>query len=417
MTRHCHAHGMLLFLSAFLAVSDGFAAEVRESAAASVARGEAELALRQRKDVLREVETRARQLGVSVPASELTDILGRRAHLEIRLDRCRLGGSGDCRALETALAGVEASFLEKTGLSTREFRNGQREAPVRWKGMEAGIATPRGGAPGLPGIFSSSVVQTCSCAFTVYSSNRWMNRYWGLECNNHASHGFCSNNLDSAHSAGSGAMTGDIDLYFGGNHANRDCPDDHYTCFRGPSTDHSGAWGNTCSCDTWHSQYTNPAVSWYGGDLTDALEVSQLSTSWMAINGSCEGATVSVKEFIKENDPWCCDDPMGDLWITLPIHNGAGSSSGATSAQNCNGGSQSGVYPNCGTFGATIRVAYSCQTYEYTTDPNTCQGVCGSGPVEGTCSCAAGCYSQGTCCPDYQEVCCDPYPQWNGCLS
>ena len=243
-----------------------------------------------------------------------------------------------------------------------------------------------------------------------------MNRWWGLECNKHASHGVCSNNVDSAHSAGIGAMTGDIDLYFGGNHANRDCPDDHYTCFRGPSTDHYGEWGNTCSCDTWHSQYSNPYTSWYGGDLTDSLEVPQLYTNYLAVAGTCSGASVTVSEYIKENDPFCCDDPMGTLWISLPLQDGAGTVSGPASAQNCNGGSQSGVYPYCGTFGATIRVAYNCTTYvPPPPDPNTCRDHCFNTPAEATCSCQLGCSYTGDCCPDYRELCCDPYPQWNGC--
>ncbi len=124
-----------------------------------------------------------------------------------------------------------------------------------------------------------------------------------------------------------------------------------------------GAWGNTCSCDTWHSQYYDPASSWYGGALTDSQLVSQLSTGWMTVGGACNEVYVAVKEFIKENDPWCCDDPMGDLWAYLPLADGYGTASAPASAQNCNGGSQSGVYPYCGSFGATIQVAYNCATY------------------------------------------------------
>lgn len=78
-----------------------------------------------------------------------------------------------------------------------------------------------------------------------------MTGHWGLECNNHGSHGVCSNNVDSLHSAGIGAMTGKIDLFYGGGSAKRDCPDDHNTCFRGPA---DGEWGNVCNCDSWHSQ-------------------------------------------------------------------------------------------------------------------------------------------------------------------
>ena len=32
---------------------------------------------------------------------------------------------------------------------------------------------------------------SCTCALSVYSGYRWMNRYWALECNGHASHGVC----------------------------------------------------------------------------------------------------------------------------------------------------------------------------------------------------------------------------------
>lgn len=330
--------------------------EAREALAASIPRREIELALRDRKEVLAEVKTRIQELGLSASADELTDLLGQRAQLEIALDKCRLG-RGDCHAEEGEMAAVEASFHKNAGLSTREFRNGRRDTPER--------DARRAGAAGR--ITAQAAGDSCTCAFTVYSLDRWMSPYWALECNEHSSHGVCSNDVDWAHSAGTGAMTGDVDLYFGGHHANRDCPDDHYTCFRGPGTgtssDDRGAWGNACSCDTWHSQFYNPTSSWYGGHLTDSLQVGQLSTGWMTVGGACNEVSVSVKQFIKENDPWCCDDTMGDLWVTLPLADGYGTTSGAASAQNCNGGSQSGVYPYCASFGATIKVAYNCSTY------------------------------------------------------
>lgn len=371
--------------------------EARAALAASIPRREFELALRDRKEVLAEVRKRIEELGLTASAGELTDLLGKRAQLEIALDKCRLA-QGDCHAEEAEMAGVEASFRKKAGLSTGEFRSGRRDTP-ELDARKAAAADRR--------ITAQAYGDTCTCAFSVYSRDRWMNPYWALECNNHASHGVCSNNVDSAHSAGTGAMTGDVDLYFGGNHANRDCPDDHYTCFRGPGTgsssDDQGAWGNACSCDTWHSQYYNPYSSWYGGALTDSLQVHQLSTNWMTVGGACNEVTVSVKEYIKENDPWCCDDTMGDLWVTLPLANGYGTTSGAASAQNCNGGSQSGVYPNCASFGATILVAYNCSTYTpppppicdpdgnmeqscmyqgwpYQWDPNTCSCRCMGSP-------------------------------------
>ena len=331
--------------------------QARKALAESIPRREMELALRERKDVLTEVKQRMQELGVNASADELTDLLGRRAYLQIELDKCQLGSikDGDCRAMKAEMAAVEASFREKTGLSTREFRGGRRDTTER----DAARAT----RAGMQSVTQASAGDSCTCALSVYSGYRWMNRWWALECNNHASHGVCSNNVDSAHSAGTGAMTGDINLYFGSYHQYRECPDDGTTCFHGPSTAHSGQWGNVCSCDTWHSQYYNPTGDWYGGDLSDSLWVHQVSTPYFTVAGSCDGAYVTVSEYIKENDPWCCDDPMGTLWVSVPVSNGSGNSPGQASVQNCNGGSQSGVYPNCGTFGATIWVAYICSTY------------------------------------------------------
>ncbi|MFL6193024.1 MAG: hypothetical protein ACJ75H_02540 [Thermoanaerobaculia bacterium] len=355
--RACRTAAVLLGL--FLTASYGYGEKPRDreapaELASTISRRELELALRDRKEVLVEVKKRIQELGLKASAEELTDLLGRRAHLEVAIDKCRLG-RGDCFAEEAEMAGLEASFQEKAGLSTREFRSGRRDDLAR----DAEIVRRAGGRS------ATKAIETCTCTFTVYSLNRFMNRYWGLECNNHASHGVCSNNVDSTfHTPGTGAMTGDIYLYFGNNSAqHRECPDDQRTCFKGPSTDHLGAWGNACNCDTVHSQFYNPFIEWYGGDLTDSPAVDQMSTTWLSAYGSCDGNTVSVKEFIKENDPWCCDDPMGDLWATLPLTNGSGTVTRTASAQNCNGGSQSGVYPYCGTFGADIRLAYICSTY------------------------------------------------------
>jgi hypothetical protein len=363
MTQRLQVYRTLLFvLAAFLMASSGFAQEPRSgqaaekmsakeraAVAASIPRREAELAKRQREDVLVEVEKRAQEMDVRASVKELTDLLGQRAHLQISLDKCRVGegDAGTCGAVEKKLARVEARFQKEAGLSAREFQSGRRGTPA---------------PPDKSGPQSLSKSQTCTCALSVYSDDRWMNRYWGLECNNHASHGVCSNNVDSAHTAGTGGMTGDIDLYFGSYHQYRECPDDQTTCFHGPETDHPGEWGNACNCDTWHSQYYNPQGTFYGGDLSDSLWVHQVSTPYFTVAGSCDGAYVNVSEYIKENDPWCCDDPMGTLWASVPVTNGSGNSSYQASAENCNGGSQSGAYPNCGTFGATIWVAYICQT-------------------------------------------------------
>ncbi len=356
---------VLLLWTALLVPSSGFGQEPRSgqaaermstkeraALAAAIPRREAELAERQREDVLAEVEVRAQEMDVRASAGELTDLLLQRAHLEIGLDKCRLadGGAASCRAEEKKLARVEKLFREAAGLSAREFQGGRRDTPVP--------ADKRGG-PQFP-----SKAQTCTCTLSVYSHNRWMNRWWGLEVGGHASHGVCSNDVDwsQPHTPGSGAMTGDINIYFGSYHQYKKCEDDHVTCFHGPSTEHLGEWGNVFSCDTWHSQYSNPQGSFYGGDLTDSLWVHQVSTPYFTVAGSCDGATVNVSEYIKEHDPWCCDDPMGTLWASVQVSNGSGNSSAQASAQNCNGGSQSGVYPYCGTFGATIWVAYICQT-------------------------------------------------------
>lgn len=373
MAQRLKACRSVLLLGVFLTTFSGYGDEPRSSQvtaeatpearavlAASILRREAELAKRQRQDVLVEVAKRARELSVSASIAELTDLLGERAYLEIGLDKCQLGDGGarNCRAQEAALAQVEASFREKAGVSTREFRGGQRDLP----GGGAQEAEAHATAAGFQDLFGAKSGETCTCALSVYSGYRWMNGSWGLECNNHASHGVCSNDVDSAHTAGTGGMTGDINLYFGSYHQYRECPDDQTTCFHGPETVHPGEWGNACNCDTWHSQYYNPQGTWYGGDLSDSAWVHQVSTPYFTVAGSCDGAYVTVSEYIKENDPWCCDDPMGTLWISVPVANGSGNSPGEASVQNCNGGSQSGVYPNCGTFGATIWVAYICQT-------------------------------------------------------
>ncbi|HXU29575.1 MAG TPA: hypothetical protein VN851_03270 [Thermoanaerobaculia bacterium] len=375
--------------------SYGFAADPRAPTVGPplmtpIDRREADLAQRRREDVVPEVSKRIAEMGIAASAGELTDLLGRWERQTLALDKCRIGGSekaADCRTLAAELAWIDAAFRDRSGLSVREFQSGRKATP----GRDAARAARIGGRN-----LTANSGQSCTCAFTVYSADRWMNRYWALECNNHGSHGFCSNNVDSAHSAGIGAMTGDIDLYFGGNHVHRSCPDDHATCFRGPS---NGEWGNVCNCDTWHSQTYNPYTSWYGGDLTDASQVTQATAGWWTVPGPCSANYLVVKEYVQENDPWCCDDPMGDLWASLPLADGYGFTSAPASTQNCNGGSQSGVYPNCGTFGATIQAAYNCTTTgspPTPCDPNQEQACWESG---GTWN-SNGCYCMTPCLPD-----------------
>ncbi len=370
------------------------AGQVREPTRVAIDRREVELGQRRRADVVPEVAKRRAEMGIAAPAEELTDLLGNWAHLNLALDKCRLDGPGkgaECSPLAADLARVEAAFRDRAGLSVREFQSGRRATP----GRDAARAAQSGTRT-----LTANYGQTCTCAFTVYSADRWMNRYWGLECNNHGGHGVCSTNVDSAHTAGIGAMTGDINLYFGANHARRSCPDDHRTCFRGPSGD--GEWGNVCNCDTWHSQSYNPYAAWFAGDLSDPTQVNQMSSGWWTVPGPCNANALVVKEFVKENDPWCCDDPMGDLWATLPLADGYGFVSTPTSTQNCNGGSQSGVYPYCGTFGATIQAAYSCQTYGTPPgpcDPNAEQACYDSGGRwdSSSCSCTIPCPPERGC--------------------
>lgn len=212
----------------------------------------------------------------------------------------------------------------------------------------------------------------CICDVYVYSKSRWMNRYWGLECNNHGGHGVCSTNVDSAHGSGCGAMTGTIALISGtppyvDDSGSLGCPDDHYTCFRGPSAcDSGGSWGNVCNCDTLHSQNYNTTGEWYFGDLNDPTEVLQAFGDDFFSYGQCgSGSVIQVQEAIQEHDPVCCDDPMGTLVATTPTANGDTTVEIAASTRNCNGGSQSGVSPNCGTFGATIKIRKICGTYYF----------------------------------------------------
>jgi hypothetical protein len=433
MKRKTEAVWIVLMLGFSLISTYGFAAEprsgrieaeltpqTREALAADIQRRERELELRAREDVLNEVKKRIGEMGLKASAAELTDLLVDRAYLKLALDKCRLEAAArtsGCRTQEADLARVEARFRKAAGLSSSEFRSGRRETP-------APAATS-----GLPTMSKS---QACACSFTVFSSNRFMSGFWALECNGHGGHGVCSNDVDTAHSPGTGAMTGKIDVVFAGTTKSRDCPDDQTTCFHGPSTDHPGAWGNVCNCDTVHSQTSNPNLEWYGGNLTDAPEITQFTTDPFSTSGSCAGKLVSVNESIKENDPVCCDDPMGTIQATMQVTEGSGSSSVQASTRNCNGGSQSGVSPNCGDFGATLRVAWSCRTSVHGCVSPGFSGSCPAGTYYTGCnSCCStedrdACYAQGWMwnyesgdCRDPSGVCfdqqypCNGFDYWN----
>lgn len=374
----------------------------------------AELGMEMRAEVEAQVRAQAAMMKVEVPVAELTDLLFAKAFLELDRDRCgfRLLEAEVCRRVGRDLAAVEADFLRLAALSADEFKSGRRGLGGTSSPVVGGRRPTRAGgrppAKGLsfPGGSDRSDPEYCECSVSVASRDRWINRYWGLECNGHASHGVCSGNVDSWHSSGAGAMTGTIYAFFGGDIRARSCPDDHRTCFKGPmaSKPGGGEWGNVCNCDTTHSQFSNPFGSWYGGDLSDAELVFQASFPGMIVDGPCGSSSMAVQEFVKENDPVCCDDPMGTLSANVWIADGTNVTEIPTSAQNCNGGSQSGVPPFCGTFGATIRVQTTCQTRADDSFAS-CSGRCGEMLPDATCHCDFGCQQAGDCCFDYCDAC------------
>lgn len=207
---------------------------------------------------------------------------------------------------------------------------------------------------------------TCTCDIDLSSTSRWMNPWWALECDEHCGHGYVSSDCDTAHGQGCGAMTGNIKLRYssGSTFRERGCSDDHWTCFRGPSAcDDGGAWGNVCSADIWHCLAGGYGDgSWECNGLTDNTSVYQLGADGVTFAGACGTNWFNVLEFIQEEDPWCCDDAMGHLNVSTWTAEGWSIVYLYPGAQNCNGGSQSGVYPHCGTFGATLAVITNCFT-------------------------------------------------------
>lgn len=360
-------------------------------------RREKELRARPREAVEREVRQRAQELGVTGSVEVLTDLLLRKALLELDVERCSLNlSSGSCAGLRQELESTEAEFERRSGWRAADFKRGSRSAPVRTRAK----------------LFEADSMRTdpsnCLCTVSVASLDRWMNRYWGLECACHTGHGVCSNNLDwcGIHSSGQGAMTGEIRAYFGGDIRGIDCPDDHRTCFKGnlPSKPGGGEWSNVCNCDTSHSQFNDPNSSFYGGDVTQSELVGQVTFWDMVGDGTCDFRGVQVEEYIEEHDPWCCDDPMGTLVATAWVQEGTTTTDVPVSAENCNGGSQSGQWPYCGTFGATIRITTSCTT-RADDSFGSCSGHCGELLEDATCNCDFGCQSYGDCCFDYCNQC------------
>jgi hypothetical protein len=217
------------------------------------------------------------------------------------------------------------------------------------------------------GLAGTAGADTCTCDIFVYSEYRWMDPWWGLECNNHCGHGYVGSSCDSLHGTGCGAMTGFVRIRHsnGATLTNFDCPDNHFTCFRGPSAcDDGGSWGNTCSADIQHC-----TAGGQGGDgtfdcnaLSDSFSTFQSYALDATFAGACGTNWFNVLEFINENDPTCCDDPMGHINVSTWTAEGSTSTYLAGGDQNCNGGSQGGVYPHCGSFGATLRVDSNCFT-------------------------------------------------------
>lgn len=184
-----------------------------------------------------------------------------------------------------------------------------------------------------PESWAGSYVAYCTCdKVDNYSSQRTMgigsNWKFELECNGHSGHGYCSGDVDSGHGAGCGAMTGSLKLYTATQMKKNDCPDDHHTCFRGPSfCDSGGSWGNTCRCDTAHSTGCQFCEFASALSLTSGLDVLQnilynpiygratYSGRKVVSQGTCSPAGQQVwwNNTIKEHDPICCDDSMGTV--------------------------------------------------------------------------------------------------------
>lgn len=216
------------------------------------------------------------------------------------------------------------------------------------------------------GLAAPAEAATCTCDIEVWSDYRWMDPWWGLECDEHCGHGYVGSDCDTAHGEGCGAMTGFVRLRHpnGATIANRSCPDDHHTCFRGPSAcDDGGAWGNACNADILHCVNGGYADGSFDCNaLADSTWVYQLTAYGASFPGACGTNWFNVYEFIDENDPWCCDDPMGELNVSMYTAEGFNTTYLYPSAENCNGGSQGGVYPHCGKFGAQLTVFTSCST-------------------------------------------------------
>ena len=197
----------------------------------------------------------------------------------------------------------------------------------------------------------------CRCTVRVRSKDRFVRGKLDLECGGHGGHGFCSNNVDTAiHSAGCGAMTGNIKVNFGSAGSQLNCADDHQTCFRGPaSCDGGGTWSNLCSCDSNGDLPAGVTTA----DQFDPTEISQYNVV-LTTPGTCGTVDLVVNERIVEHDPFPfgLDDPMGHL-ITTPIRPGVGTQTHIRPvSQTINRVGPRGPYS--GSFGATLKIETIC---------------------------------------------------------
>lgn len=218
----------------------------------------------------------------------------------------------------------------------------------------------------LLGLAGGASADTCSCHIYVRSVYRWIDPWWGLECTGHCGHAHVGSSCDWAHTAGCGAMIGTVRIRHsnGSTIKNLDCPDDHQTCFRGPSgCDDGGTWGNICNADVWHCAPGGYSQGKFDCNaLSDSARIHQTYTPSAVFAGACGTNWFNVLEHIVENDVGCCDDPMGYINVSAWTAEGYSSTFLSGGDQNCNGGSQGGVYPFCGKFGATLEVESFCST-------------------------------------------------------
>jgi hypothetical protein len=142
----------------------------------------------------------------------------------------------------------------------------------------------------------------------------------------------------------------------GTNSFTRNCPDDHQTCFKGPSTcDGGGTWANVCSCDTSGDLPAGATTA----NLFDATEVFQYQAQ-LTEPGVCGSVPVTIEEKLFEHDPppLGVRDLMGTLTTTLFPTEGAAVRYLPVQQTITRTGGPMGSYS--GTFGATLKVETNC---------------------------------------------------------